>query len=205
MNTEISHTMPLDEGTNSVFSFAAPKVPPNLDSEKRDLVLFRRESASLPVLITAPHGGCLKFGKQSEQFLRRDTVHSGREASSSNGAAESPPVVTKGDLYTLDLLTELDAELTRLTGHRPYVVAARFHRRFVDANRNRAAPEEVAVNPDCPSAAALYDHYHAAVDACVAHALTWNPGARLLVLDVHGQARYLDHIVLGTCSVRFCF
>lgn len=135
-----------------------------------DLILV--ESGELPVILTAPHGG--------EQDVP--------------GCAVRTPAgsrfVNRPDQYTDRLARGIADELKRLTGKPPYLVMARFHRKFIDANRSA---DEAYGDPGC---AAVYEAYHAAIRRLVGEIRAQHPQAMLF--DIHGQAAYPDSILRGT-------
>jgi N-formylglutamate amidohydrolase len=134
--------------------------------------LVDTEAGGLPVLLTAPHGGL------------QDVP----------GCEERNPVglrfVNRPDAGTDRLARAIADELKRLTGRAPYVVIARFHRKYIDANRR---VEEAYGDPGC---AAAYEAYHAAVRSHVAALRAKFPHAMLL--DIHGQTAFRDSILRGT-------
>lgn len=136
----------------------------------RDLVEAVR--GDLPVILAAPHGG-------------RDEVP-GCDLRTPTGAR----FVTATDFNTDMLAREIAAELERLTGKKPYLVVARFHRKFIDANRRA---EEAYAAPGCR---ADYEHYHAVIRGYVDEVRAKHPHAMLF--DIHGQVAYRDSILRGT-------
>ncbi len=136
----------------------------------RDLIAV--ESGDMPVLLTAPHGG------------RQDVP----------GCALRTPAgkrfVTGADYNTDTLARDIAGDLKRLTGRQPYLVIARFHRRFIDANR---PADEAYAAPGCQ---ADYEFYHAAIRRVVDE-LRGKYGHAIL-FDVHGQSAYPDAILRGT-------
>ncbi len=135
-----------------------------------DLVIV--ESGELPVILTAPHGG-------------------GQDVP---GCALRTPVgtrfVDRPDQHTDVLARGIADELKRLTGKPPYLVMARFHRKFIDANRRA---DEAYGDAGC---AAVYDAYHAAIRRHINEIRARHPQAMLF--DIHGQAVYPDSILRGT-------
>lgn len=130
-------------------------------------------NGDMPIILSAPHGG--------------------REA-----VPEVPPRQGKGveffksqaDSHTAQLTEELADAIAQQTGKRPYVVIARFHRKFIDANR---APEGAY---ESDQAKPVYDAYHAALAAARKEMMArWGSG---IVLDLHGQATALTTIFRGT-------
>jgi N-formylglutamate amidohydrolase len=130
------------------------------------------QSGELPIVLTAPHGG-------------RENVP---------GCDLRTPVgsrfVTSTDFNTDVLAEGIAAELTRLTGKPPYLVIARFHRRYIDANRR---DEEAYASSGCK---AVYATYHAAARRFVDEVRGKHTHAALF--DLHGQSAYRDSILRGT-------
>jgi N-formylglutamate amidohydrolase len=135
-----------------------------------ELVLVH--AGALPVILTAPHGG------------RADVP--GCETRSTVGSR----FVITPDLNTDVLALSIAEELGRLTGKRPYLVVARFHRRFIDANRRA---DEAYGAPGCK---ADYDYYHGAIRRFLDEVREKHP--RAMLFDIHGQAAYPDSILRGT-------
>jgi N-formylglutamate amidohydrolase len=136
---------------------------------------------TLPILLTAPHGG-----SAAVPGVEPRTV----EGRSRAGAT----YVVTTDLGT-DVITEVMArELEKATGKKPYVVIARFARRFIDANR----PQHIAY--DSPAAKPVYDLYHRAIRDFVDEIRTrYGEG---LLIDVHGQSKMRVAMVRGTLNGR---
>jgi N-formylglutamate amidohydrolase len=123
----------------------------------------------LPILLTAPHGG-------------------------SDAIPGVPPRLMGSvlqDARTDEITEGLADRLASLLGARPYTVMARFHRRYVDANR---PPDEALESPE---ARPYYDAYHAAVRRFVDEIRDRYQDAAIL-LDVHGQAQAPDTVFRGT-------
>jgi len=132
-----------------------------------DLLVTARPG-TLPIVLTAPHGGSARIP----------------------GVPERTEGVRLQDTLTLEVTEAVAARLEALAGARPHVVLARFHRRYLDANR---APAEALMDP---RARPSYDAYHQAVRAAVAAARR-NPRGGLLV-DLHGQAADPETVHRGT-------
>ena len=134
--------------------------------------LVHVQAGDLPIVLTAPHGG-------------RDDVP---------GCDVRTPVgsrfVVTTDLNTDVLTLGIAAEIARLTGRQPYVVIAKFHRKYIDANRR---PDEAYASSSCR---AVYDFYHAAARRFVDEVREKHPHAALF--DIHGQAAYPVSILRGT-------
>lgn len=135
--------------------------------------LVTLQSGGMPLILAAPHGG-------------RDGVP-GVPVRQGKGVDRFQP---KSDTNT-DRLVELLADaIEKQTGRRPFVVIARFHRKFIDANR---APEDAY---ESERAKLAYDAYHQALAGARKEVIErWGSG---LLLDVHGQAAALNTIFRGT-------
>lgn len=127
------------------------------------------EAGRLPVILTAPHGG----REPIPDVPRR--IHGTRLR----------------DEGTLELAQVLSARLTALLGAPPYLVAARFSRTRIDANR----PEDAALEHD--AARPIYRAYHAHVRRFVAEVAERFPGGALLI-DIHGQSAEPVAVLRGT-------
>lgn len=136
----------------------------------RDLI--HTVTGELPIIIAAPHGG------------RTDVP--GCEMRTATGTR----FVNRPDHNTDRLAQGIATELKRLTGQAPYLVIARFHRKFIDANRS---PEEAYGAEGC---AADYDDYHAVLRRYVDDIRAKHPQAMLF--DIHGQSAYRNAILRGT-------
>jgi hypothetical protein len=145
-------------------------------------VLIRCEGANLPIILTAPHGGSLS--SPISQILKARTPGKG--------------ICTKSDLHTMRLLNSIDESIFKLCGMRPHIVAARFHRKYIDANRNSEVSVQQPYHPKCELARVAYEEYHQTVEDCIAHCGQLWPNTSVLLLDIHGQRIYQDYIVLGT-------
>jgi N-formylglutamate amidohydrolase len=140
----------------------------NSSSTTTNLVYFQR--GDLPILLTAPHGGTNVL----KDVLTR-----------TNGT-----ILRDDGTYELALL--VSEELTKLTkGKKPYLVAAQFHRKFLDVNRPATnAFESTAAQP-------YYETYHQQVSNYVAE-IRQRFGGEGLMIDLHGQARDAASIFRGT-------
>ena len=130
-------------------------------------------AGGLPIILTAPHGGGAAIPGVPER--KGDGV-----------TRFNPKADTNTDILTEKLADALEQKL----GKRPYVVIARFHRKYIDANRR---PEDAFESPE---AKATYDEYHAAIAAaCKEVTARWGRG---VVLDIHGQAAQPGVVLRGT-------
>lgn len=127
----------------------------------------------LPIILSAPHGG--------RQTIPGVPVRRGA------GVAH---FLTGRDNNT-DELTEIIAlELEKRLNARPFLVIARFERKYLDANRpSERAYEAVEAKP-------YYDGYHRALrEAYERLSHEWGRG---LLLDIHGQGAEAESIYRGT-------
>ena len=132
---------------------------------------------TLPIIIAAPHGG--------REPIPGIAVRRG---------AGVPQFATQRDNNTTELAETFVARLGASVGAKPFLVVARFERKYVDANRPQAAAFE------SPEAKPYYDAYHAAMAAAVAEVRSrWGGG---LLLDIHGQGAEPDMIFRGTDNGR---
>lgn len=167
------------------------------------LVEFTRSRTSLVVLFGATWFGSVAFAESAAEPLV--TVERGElpiVLSAPHGGSRSIPGVplrrgvgvesfkSKSDAYTGSLTERLADALEKELGKRPYVVIARFHRKYIDANRPRAAAyESEAAKP-------VYDAYHRALETARGEVVErWGRG---LLLDVHGQAAEPKAVIRGT-------
>jgi N-formylglutamate amidohydrolase len=131
----------------------------------------------VPIVLSVPHGGQLPIPGCPER--RGEGV---------------PAFVALRDGGT-DLLAErLVAEMEKRLGGRPYLVMARFHRKFLDVNRVAAAAYESDLAKPC------YDGYHRGLrEACDEVRKRWGRG---LLVDLHGQGADADGLFRGTGDGR---
>jgi N-formylglutamate amidohydrolase len=117
------------------------------------------KAGNLPIVLTAPHGG-----QESVPGVRPRTGGT-----------------TLRDADTLELTEAIAKRITEALGNSPYVVAARFSRRFIDANRAEAEAFET------PEAKSVYSAYHNCIRDFVSDVKRNFPEGALL-LDIHGQS-----------------
>ncbi len=131
--------------------------------------LIAIESGTLPIILSAPHGG--------------------------TEGIPGVPERTKGtrvrDDHTGEVAALVAAALEKELHARPALVRAYFHRKFCDANRRESeALEDEGARP-------VYAAYHEALRSLVDDARTRTNGRALLV-DIHGQKQLPDTLVRGT-------
>jgi N-formylglutamate amidohydrolase len=148
-----------------------PGLAGDTDPKPEDLVIVRK--GTLPVIVSAPHGGRKEVpGVPERKGTGIDQFTTVRDENT-------------------DLIAEaLAAELEKKLGGKPWVVVARFDRKFIDANR----PPDQAYETD--DAKPFYDAYHRPL-AAACKAVKEKHG-RGLLLDVHGQGEFQNAICRGT-------
>jgi N-formylglutamate amidohydrolase len=131
--------------------------------------MIEARAGTLPLLLTVPHDGTEPLG----------TI-----AARSNGQ-------TVRDMNARLLAERIATALEKKTGKRPYLVIAKFSRKYLDVNR----PEAEAM--ESRDALPAYRAYHDQVKAYVAEMKAKYPKEALLV-DVHGQGAAANTTFLGT-------
>lgn len=147
----------------AVFAAAADLVAADIN----DLIVSK--AGNLPIVLTAPHGG--------QQVVP--------------GARVRTDGTMTMDTRTLEFTEALAKKLKDVLGAEPYVVAAKFHRRYIDANRSDTEAFEDA------NARPVYQAYHERIREFVAEVKQKFPAGALL-LDIHGQGADPDTVHRGT-------
>ena len=146
---------------------------PAQDADVKALVTVR--IGTLPIILSAPHGGAKAVPGVAER--KGDMVKQ---------------FVTVRDTGTAQLAEKLAAAIEVKMKEKPYVVIARFDRKYIDANR----PDKGAYEAD--QAKPIYDAYHHALDKARKEIqATWRGG---LLLDIHGQAADANTVFRGTAG-----
>lgn len=145
------------------------------EASRFDSSLVTVQSGNIPIVLSAPHGGRSKVPGVTER----------------KGEAAKQFVATRDD-NTAELTEKLVTEIERRLHGKPYVVIARFERKYLDVNRTpEDAFESAAARP-------YYEAYHLSLDKhCRDIRSRWQHG---LLLDIHGQAAELDKILRGTAN-----
>jgi N-formylglutamate amidohydrolase len=138
----------------AIWGLAASSLPAAADGES----LIDTQVGTLPILLTAPHGGTAVI-------------------------PNAPPRttgVTVRDEFTDEVARGVAKRLEELLSAKPYFVIAKFQRRFADANRSETEGlESAAARPP-------YTAYHQAIRGYVDAIRKAHPD-RGLLLDIHGQ------------------
>ena len=130
------------------------------------------QNGELPIIISAPHGGHLPI---PECPLRANK--------------SLPQFVTVLDTNSDKLAQETAKQVELVTGKKPWLVIAKFSRKYVDANR----PESDGTESEAGKV--VYRRYHAALREAV-DAIKIQPNA--LLLDFHSQGKAKETIYRGT-------
>lgn len=135
------------------------------------------QEGQLPVILSAPHGG--QGGMPGVAVRKGEGLEKGARG-----------FRTERDVNTELLAFEVAAALQKKLRKKPYYVVAKFHRRYIDANR----PPDIAVED--PKARQVYDAYHGTLAKfCDEVRRAYGHG---LVLDIHGQSSARDTVFRGT-------
>ena len=151
--------------------------PPAFGQDKlqtpETLITIRK--GTLPIIVSAPHGGRTPLAGVSE---RRG-----------NGVDKFVVVL---DGNTAELADRLFAQIEKKMGGKPYLVIAHFERKFIDVNRPAdGAYEDAKAKP-------FYDAYHKALAEFSKEVQKdWGRG---LLMDIHGQGADTDAVFRGTAS-----
>jgi N-formylglutamate amidohydrolase len=152
----------------------APAAPPG-PTERNDEELVFVQTGTLPVIVSAPHGGRQPIPDVPERLGKG-----------------IPNFQTVLDANTDRLTEAFAAELEKHLDGKPWLVIARFERKALDVNR----PAEHAYESE--KAKPVYDAYHAALEAaCRAVRKKFGRG---ILLDIHGQGDFPDSLCRGTLN-----
>lgn len=138
--------------------------------------LIEIQRGELPIVISAPHGGRLPIPNCPLRVNYK-----------------VPQFVTVLDTNSDKLAHETAAELEKALGKKPWVVIAKFSRKYVDANR----PVEHGAESD--EGKKVYERYHSALNDAVALSRT-QPGA--LLIDFHAQGKSKITVYRGSNNLR---
>ena len=149
----------------TIGAWGAAATPTEHDTSRMVLA----QPGEIPILITAPHGGY-------EAIPGVPPRRAGK---------------TLRDKNTLEIAEALADAVQERLGKRPYVVAARFARLYIDANRAASQAFDTAEAPP------YYEAYHRQIANYVSELKQKHPGGALL-LDIHGQSTDNRAIYRGT-------
>jgi N-formylglutamate amidohydrolase len=135
------------------------------------------QKGTLPIIISAPHGGKKPVPDVPERVGKGLTNFH-----------------TMRDENTAELTEKLVAELEKSLDGKPWVVIARFERKYLDVNRSREEGYE------SEKAKPYYDAYHDPLAAaCKAVKEKFGRG---ILLDIHGNAIFQNAICRGTQNLK---
>jgi len=147
-----------------------------------DLVVVQQ--GTLPIIITAPHGGREAIPGIEPRQDRANVATYRKWGGFHQSTDANTDILAQG----------IAAEIARLTGKQPYLVIAKFLRRYVDANR----PPELGL--DSQAARPYYDYYHESIRHFVDEIREHGPAG--LLIDVHGQSKGPEVVMRGTINGR---
>jgi N-formylglutamate amidohydrolase len=143
------------------------------DTEPSTQRLVTVSAGLAPIILAAPHGG----REPIPGVMPRRGIG-------------VPQFSVRRDNNTDELAERIAQNLQQKTGAAPFLVVARFERKYVDANRPREAAYE------SEEGRTYYDQYHRALtEACQRVRETWGRGH---LLDIHGQGSEDQTIFRGT-------
>jgi hypothetical protein len=145
--------------------------------------LVKRQRGTMPIILTCPHDGT-------------ETPAGVRERREEDNPASCGSFKKGRDLNAADVTERVAQKILETTGLSPYVVIARFHRKFIDANRDRACAFQD------PDGGPFYDEYHDRIHGYLRQILTQNDG-RGFLFDIHGTGVIASDpadIYLGTAK-----
>lgn len=134
---------------------------------------------NLPLLIVAGHGGVLPL--EGAEVRRESEV-------------QDPHFVIFGDAKTNELATDLaDAVAQEYgEGHKPSLLLNNIHRRYADVNRKPELTSHDRIG------VAHHREFHQTIEHEIARLVIRH--GWVLLLDIHGQARYETTLLLGTAE-----
>jgi hypothetical protein len=136
----------------------------------------------MPVILTCPHDGSEKPANVSER--------------TSGSTPSGCRFKTGRDEQTASITEAVTQKILDITGLSPYAVIARFHRKYIDANRS---PSCAFTDADAQN---YYDEYHNRISGYVNQIIGENGGTGFL-FDIHGTGVIEDDpadIYLGTAN-----
>lgn len=139
--------------------------------------LVETVEGDLPIILTAPHGGVLAIPGAIERTNK-----------------DAKQFVTVTDTRTDTLARTTAAEIEKLTGKKPWVIIAKFGRKYLDVNR----PIETGAEGD--AAKAVYKEYHNSVRNAVDSVR--KKFGKGFFLDIHGQGQQSDIVFRGTQNLK---
>lgn len=151
--------------------------PTQTTSDLEKLVLVGK--GTIPILISAPHGGSLGFpGVAPREGKGLQTGPSGFFVGRDGG--------------TQELALEVVEAISEEFGAKPYFVISATHRKYLDPNR----PSSIAFENEAMQT--VYSRYHQSIASFTEEIL--NEHQQGLLLDLHGQGSRRDTVFRGTSN-----
>jgi len=144
--------------------------------------LVKRHRGTMPVILTCPHDGSESPAKVKE----RTNAETAAGCNFKSGQ----------DTETAGITEAVAQKILNVSGLSPYVVIARFHRKFIDANRRATC---AFTDSD---AQPFYDEYHNRISGYITQILNQNQSHGFL-FDIHGTGVIDDDpadVYLGTAN-----
>lgn len=160
-------------------------------SENQQLQDFvTAKQGAIPIILTTPHGGNLAIPGVTD---RTDKCKED----------DNDKLICDRDTSTSEITAGLANELQSLLGGSPYLVIAKFHRKYIDANRDKNDPDAVDQPYLAPFDAAepYYDYYHGKIGEYVDEVRQKWPRKAVLI-DVHGCCAGSSSVYRGTRNGR---
>lgn len=159
-------------------SSSEPVIAPSNKTHDLESLVLTGEG-SIPILISAPHGGTLGVpGVAPREGKGLKTGPSGFFVGRDGGTQELALAVVEA--------------IEREFGEKPYFVVSATHRKYLDPNRPASiAFEDSAMQP-------VYDRYHQTMERYTKQIL--NNHQQGLLLDLHGQGSKRDTVFRGTSN-----
>lgn len=143
--------------------------------------LTHYQRGTLPIILTSPHGGTKAIPGVPKRIGKNPET----------GAAIAQ-FWTLQDDGTNEIAFAVSDNLYQLLGARPYIVAADFDRKYIDANR----PGGLAAYEN-PNAKQYYDFYHNKIREYI-NEIKRQFGDKAILVDIHGQGSDGNTIYRGT-------
>lgn len=139
--------------------------------------LVEIQQGDLPIVLTAPHGGIQAIPDSVERSHK-----------------EFPQFVTVLDTRTDELARQTAKEVEKAFGKKPWVVIAKFSRKYLDVNR------PIEYGAETGAARAQYKAYHEAVRKAVDEVKA--KYAKGILIDIHGQGADKETVFRGTQNLK---
>ena len=188
--------------------FEAEVVQDKDGTSKEGLTMVQR--GDIPVILSVPHGANTKDSSYSWQ--QRNLASRGSGEAVDADSFQSRLSRVNSDTFTYELGKGVSKAYAKLYGKKPYIVAARFHRRFVDVNRRLNVTEKGVVDvstcceamfpkctavsdgthPDAMRARDVYLTYHYRIIQILGEIKRRFVGQPVLFVDIHAQRAVAD-------------